>query len=237
MGSNDDPQSLHKYAYCHGNPVNAIDPSGESALVDNLLAATVLMTMVNNLLAAIMPIATGIYVMWREGISLSEFIGHLLSWQVWAHAVTGLGIGLAVGAILKTLSASVLVVVGFILSLFTLYKSWQLTRELAQMKLPREDVAFFLAVFTASIIISMFALSSQAGPRKQWVRIDKSYSQAGGFKTKYSIKWGASPAGGGKYIKKIPNTMFQKINQWFRNLKIPGKNWRVKDPGHIHIKK
>jgi hypothetical protein len=27
-GDNEDPLSLHKYLYCHGNPVNGIDPSG-----------------------------------------------------------------------------------------------------------------------------------------------------------------------------------------------------------------
>lgn len=27
-GNLQDPQSLHKYAYCHANPVNAVDPSG-----------------------------------------------------------------------------------------------------------------------------------------------------------------------------------------------------------------
>jgi len=27
-GNSDDPQSLHKYTYCHNDPVNAIDPSG-----------------------------------------------------------------------------------------------------------------------------------------------------------------------------------------------------------------
>ena len=26
-GNNQDPQSLHKYLYCHNNPVNATDPS------------------------------------------------------------------------------------------------------------------------------------------------------------------------------------------------------------------
>ena len=29
-GNTQDPQSLHKYAYCHANPVNGIDPSGMS---------------------------------------------------------------------------------------------------------------------------------------------------------------------------------------------------------------
>jgi RHS repeat-associated protein len=27
-GNNQDPQSLHKYTYCHNNPVNNIDPTG-----------------------------------------------------------------------------------------------------------------------------------------------------------------------------------------------------------------
>ena len=32
-GSSGDPQSLHKYAYCHGNPVMGTDPSGEMTLI------------------------------------------------------------------------------------------------------------------------------------------------------------------------------------------------------------
>lgn len=28
LGSNDDPQSLHKYAYVHGDPIQGVDPSG-----------------------------------------------------------------------------------------------------------------------------------------------------------------------------------------------------------------
>jgi len=30
------PQSLHKYLYCHANPVNAIDPSGMMTYVSQL---------------------------------------------------------------------------------------------------------------------------------------------------------------------------------------------------------
>ncbi|MES2205856.1 MAG: hypothetical protein V4525_03550 [Pseudomonadota bacterium] len=52
-----------------------------------------------------------------------------------------------------------------------------------------------------------------------------------------SIRWGASPARGGKYIKEIPNTTMQHFNQWLRQIKLPGSNWRVQDPGHFHIKK
>ena len=37
-GNNSDPQSLHKYLYCHANPVNMIDPSGEFSLPQLLFA-------------------------------------------------------------------------------------------------------------------------------------------------------------------------------------------------------
>ena len=46
MGSNQDPQSLHKYAYCHGDPVNGIDPTGEFTLIEVLVVAAVLVLMV-----------------------------------------------------------------------------------------------------------------------------------------------------------------------------------------------
>jgi RHS repeat-associated protein len=35
-GNSQDPQSLHKYLYCHNNPVNHIDPSGKFAIGFNL---------------------------------------------------------------------------------------------------------------------------------------------------------------------------------------------------------
>jgi len=31
-GNMQDPQSLHKYAYCHNNPINAIDPTGQFSM-------------------------------------------------------------------------------------------------------------------------------------------------------------------------------------------------------------
>jgi RHS repeat-associated protein len=39
-GNMGDPQSLHKYSYCHQNPVMGIDPSGEFFIVDFLIAVT-----------------------------------------------------------------------------------------------------------------------------------------------------------------------------------------------------
>lgn len=41
-GKNKDPLSLHKYLYCHDNPVNRIDPSGrDSELISVLSAVTI----------------------------------------------------------------------------------------------------------------------------------------------------------------------------------------------------
>jgi len=38
-GNNQDPQSLHKYLYCHANPINNIDPSG---MISNLVGIAII---------------------------------------------------------------------------------------------------------------------------------------------------------------------------------------------------
>ncbi len=46
-GNNEDPQSLHKYLYCHANPVNVIDPSGKDGeLVGTLTVTDVICEMI-----------------------------------------------------------------------------------------------------------------------------------------------------------------------------------------------
>ena len=79
------------------------------------------------------------------------------------------------------------------------------------------------------------AISQAAGPLKQWVRIGPSYSKVGQFQVDMSIRWGASPAGGGKYIQQIPSTTFQNVNQWLRSQQVPVGGWRAADPGHFHL--
>jgi len=80
-------------------------------------------------------------------------------------------------------------------------------------------------------------IKGAAGPLKQWVRIGPSFSKAAGESVNLSIRWGASPVGGGKYIKQIPSTTFQRFNQWLRGQKLPGNGWRTQDSGHLHLKK
>jgi hypothetical protein len=41
-GNNQDPQSLHKYLYCHANPVNNIDPSGQFTFKELVVAIAII---------------------------------------------------------------------------------------------------------------------------------------------------------------------------------------------------
>lgn len=79
------------------------------------------------------------------------------------------------------------------------------------------------------------AFMQAAGPLKQWVRIGPSYSKVGQFQVDMSIRWGASPAGGGKYIRQIPSPTLQRFNQWLRGQQAPVGGWRAADPGHFHF--
>ena len=40
-GNSYDPQSLHKYNYCHNDPVNGKDPSGEFTLIETICAVAI----------------------------------------------------------------------------------------------------------------------------------------------------------------------------------------------------
>jgi hypothetical protein len=93
------------------------------------------------------------------------------------------------------------------------------------------------ALATEGFGYGFVSLKTAVGPLKQWVRIGPSYSHNMGLKTTRSIRWGASPANGGKYIQQIGSMSLRTFNQYLRSKKLPGSNWRVKDPGHFHLKK
>ena len=86
----------------------------------------------------------------------------------------------------------------------------------------------------AMTLMPMGATRAATGPAKQWLRMGKSFSREGGFST-FGVRWGASPAGNGKYIKQINAKDFKTFNQYLRGLKLPGNNWRTADPGHFHF--
>ncbi len=105
-----------------------------------------------------------------------------------------------------------------------------------------EDWGFKIGYTGGSILISrgigagLGTLKSAFGPGKQWLRLGPSYSHNLGTKTTYSLRWGASPVNGGKFVKQIGNMSLRSFNQYLRTKSIPINNWRYKDAGHIHLK-
>jgi len=62
-GSPQDPQSLHKYLYCHANPVNGVDPSGKWNIVtaiNNLFIRAMVMVQMTPALMKVVTITGGI---------------------------------------------------------------------------------------------------------------------------------------------------------------------------------
>lgn len=80
-------------------------------------------------------------------------------------------------------------------------------------------------------------IKNATGGWSQWIRVGPSFSTSGQFSTKLSIKWGASPTKGMKYVNMIGNKVLRSFNQWLRKRKLPGNSWRTRDPGHFHIKR
>jgi hypothetical protein len=52
-GNNSDPQSLHKYAYCHGDPVMGIDPSGEMSILNVMATVSGIATFATTFLSGV----------------------------------------------------------------------------------------------------------------------------------------------------------------------------------------
>lgn len=58
-GNSEDPQSLHKYAYAHADPVNGIDPSGEMGLLINILYTSFITASISGLIGGSLSAMTG----------------------------------------------------------------------------------------------------------------------------------------------------------------------------------
>ena len=58
-GNTQDPQSLHKYLYCHANPVNNVDPNGMMSLFVGTLITISIMSITSGLIAGTISKGTG----------------------------------------------------------------------------------------------------------------------------------------------------------------------------------
>jgi RHS repeat-associated protein len=104
-GNSQDPQSLHKYLYCHANPVNAIDPTGmfEFSLVglmQNMLISTFVEQFVMPRIAPYAEKAATLFIpAWlRQAISGETPSAYLIGGSGSVSAGWGLGVGLLGGA-------------------------------------------------------------------------------------------------------------------------------------------
>jgi RHS repeat-associated protein len=101
------------------------------------------------------------------------------------------------------------------------YEKWA-----SEIDPPIEDSSF-------SFVLGGKFLSIQFGKLQHWFRIKPSYSKSLNEKTSLSLTWGTN----NHYRKEIPDETLREVNKFIREVKIPGNNWRVNDPGHFHIKK
>lgn len=109
---------------------------------------------------------------------------------------------------------------------------WPASGQINSTESPIEMLIGGKAVFNG-LKASYFSIMDATGGVKQWLRFGPSWSHTLQSKTSFSIRWGASP----KYAIKIGNNYLRQINQKIRQIKLPGNNWRVKDPGHLHLRK
>jgi len=205
---------INTYGYVGGNPVNDIDPLGLYVGIDDAIATGG---------GALVGIAS-------QGIS-DIILGHLSGWEDYTSSAIGGAVGgeafLYSGPIGAGLAGSA---------------AHNLANQ-ALKNISGKQCGFDTADFATETAIGGALgaggqiLRNEAGPLKQWIRIGRSYSKNLGQDISMSIRWGASPANGGKYLNQIPNSYFRNLNQWLRGKAIPGFGWRSDDAGHFHLRR
>jgi len=149
-----DPITLHKYLYADCDPVNKIDPSGHFSILGTLA----LVTYTVSIAAIALPVFAGIYLTIVNKVSVLDYISALCSEDVWIEAAIGIGMGAVLGlgikAIAKKLACEVVAFIGVIMSLWSLYQSIDLSINMIKGGVSREQVARYLAVLTATIILT-----------------------------------------------------------------------------------
>jgi RHS repeat-associated protein len=149
-----DPQSLHKYAYCHTDPVNGVDPSGMTmSMTEQLMVSSVILTITSMIIPAI----TGAIVAGNSNVKFFDLAREFCSEETWKEALIGIGLGAligeGVGAIAKRLSARMTPWFFFAMAVVGFEESIRLSWEMANAKVPQREVAHYFAVLTASMIL------------------------------------------------------------------------------------
>ena len=216
-GTPHDPQSLHKYHYCHANPVNGIDPSGlEFSFTGAITVASIGMT----LTSIALPVLGAAYMSVKNNLSPLTIIKHLVNPATWAAAMTSLlaGAGIAAGtSAVVALAAKkigieaakrLMSVVGLFFAMAGLVQSIRMTSKMISGKLPARDAELYIAIMTAGIILTCFVrYAAKSGAIQKWFnkgsQNDKEY-------------WGLTLEQRSAYDKGqslVPNNVFRELTQ------------------------
>jgi hypothetical protein len=192
--------TLHKYLYADCDPINKIDPSGYFSILGVMAGITITATIAS----IAIPVFTGIYLAIVNQVSILDYIAALCSEDVWIEAAIGIGIGTVVGmgikAIAKKLSCNMLVFLGTIMSLWSLYQSINLSIDMINGGVSQDQVARYLAVLTATVILTTI--------------IGRSGNKTGGSSSDDLVdvtRWGRPGLESGDWVMKGKNTWWNYL--------------------------
>jgi RHS repeat-associated protein len=117
VGNDSDPQSLHKYLYCHANPINGIDPSGNVMIGGFSISGLMLGISIGAMLTVTgLTVYNGI----RHGLGIAS-----IAWQVIQNlSVFACIVGAMFLGGLLAIAATITLFITFISSIISLVKNW-----------------------------------------------------------------------------------------------------------------
>lgn len=159
-GNRQDPQSLHKYAYCHNNPTNGIDPSGNFTLAGQISVISITSVMYAIIGIAFVDAATKGKV--TAGISL--YIKYMLSFETWKIAAAKILEGLKslftdavefILFLLETIFSAVFAIVGVISNIYQVFSTANVVGQIFSAGVSLEESVFTVAVLTAVMLLGL----------------------------------------------------------------------------------
>jgi hypothetical protein len=157
---------------------------------------------------------TGIYLAIVNQVSILDYIAALCSEDVWIEAAIGIGIGTVVGmgikAIAKKLSCNMVLFLGTIMSLWSLYQSINLSIDMINGGVSREQVARYLAVLTATVILTTL-IGKVCFTEDTLIKTDDGYKEIKDIEVG-DLVYSEDPLTGEKGLKKVTNVFVNETS-------------------------
>jgi hypothetical protein len=147
-------------------------------------------------------------------VSVLDYIAALRSKDVWIEAAIGIGIGTVAGigikAIAKKLSANMVLFLGTIMSLWSLYQSINLSIDMINGGVSREQVARYLAVLTATVILTTL-IGKVCFTEDTLIKTDDGYKEIKDIEVG-DLVYSEDPLTGEKGLKKVTNVFVNETS-------------------------